>query len=307
MSHLVTVTGATGHIGSGIAERLLKGGHRVRGVVRDAKKFSSLAKNGAESRVGDIADAKFLADAFSGADAVFAMIPTSPIAGDIRAEMRQIAKNIVEALKASSVKHVVALSSIGGNLPSGTGPIAGLHEFEELLKSVPDLSLVILRPTYFMENFIESIPMIKDAGINGSAVRGDVSMPMIATRDIAEAAAKILETSTFEGQTVRELLGPRQYTFREATSILGTAIGKPELPYVDLSPDDLRKGLLDAGLSESVADAYLEMENAFNNGSVQATVTRSALNTTPTTLEEFARDTFVPAYKGAAAEAGASK
>jgi uncharacterized protein YbjT (DUF2867 family) len=233
------------------------------------------------------------------------MIPPDPAASDIRADQRKIAESLIEAVKTAGVTHVVALSSIGGGLPEGTGPIAGLHDLEELLKSVPNLSVVVLRPTYFMENFLHSIPMIKNSGINGSTIRGDVPLAMIATRDIADAAAQYLATPTFNGQTVHHLLGPRDYTFSEATSILGAAIGNPDLQYVEFSREDYRKGLIGAGFSESVADSYLEMETAINDGRLQATVTRDVSSKTSTTLEEFAKDTFAPAYKGAAVEARA--
>jgi uncharacterized protein YbjT (DUF2867 family) len=305
MSHLVTVTGATGHIGSGIVERLLNGGHRVRGIIRNKEKFAPLEAKGAEARVGDLSDAEFLSEAFRGSDALFVMIPPDQTVEDIRAEQRQIADNLAKAIEAAGVTRAVALSSIGGQLASGTGPITGLHDLEERLKSVPDLSLVILRPTYFMENFLYWIPLIKSAGICGETVRGDVSMPLIATRDIATVAAEYLAKPTFDGITVRHLLGPRDHTLRESTTILGDAIGKPDLQYVEFKTEDYRKGLLQAGFSESVADAYIEMENSINDGSVFAEATRDESTTTPTTLEEFARDTFAPAFKGAASEARA--
>lgn len=303
MSHLVTITGATGHIGGAIAERLLSEGHRVRGIGRSREKLASFSERGGEACVGDQSDAVFLTEAFKGADAVFAMIPPNPTAADLRADQRNFANAIKEAVETAGVKRVVALSSLGAEHPSGTGPIAGLHEFEAILKTVPNLGLVALRPTYFMENFLYSIPMIKNAGFNGGFVLAATTLPMIATRDIAAVAAEYLAEPVFEGMTVRELLGSKDHTFGEATAVLGAAIGKPDLPYVDLSKEDYKKGLLDAGFSESAADAYIEMEKAFNDGLVKRTSERNAGNATPTTLEEFARDTFAPAYKGAAAGA----
>ena len=305
MSHLVTVTGATGHIGSGIVERLLNGGHRVRGIMRNKEKFAPLEAKGAESRVGDLSDKSFLTEAFRGSDAAFLMIPPDPTVPDIRADQRRIAESEIEAIKAAGVTRVVALSSIGGQLASGTGPIAGLHDFEVLLKAVPNLSLVILRPTYFMENFLYWIPLIKEAGICGETIRPDVQMPLIATRDIAAVAAEYLAEPRFEGVTVRHLLGPRDYTVLEATSILGGAISKPDLQYVQFSRDDYRNGLLQAGFTENVADSYIEMESAINVESIFAEAKRDPSTTTLTTLEEFARDTFAPAFKGAASEAKA--
>ena len=297
MPHLVTVTGATGNIGRALADRLLQRGIKIRAVARQAEKLAPLAAKGAEARPGDIANTAFLTEAFRGAEAVFAMIPPHYRAPDLRAYHLRIAASLTEAMQVAGVPRVVALSSSGASRPSGTGPIADLHTFEERLTSTPRLSVVALRPTLFMEDHLDSIPLIKSAGINGSAARADVPLAMIATRDIAAVAAEYLMAPTFEGYVVRDLLGPRDYTHREATAILGAAIGKPDLAYVELSYEDFRQGLLGAGFSASAADAYVEMYTAINDGRIQSTVRREASNTTPTTLEEFARQVFAPAYQ----------
>jgi uncharacterized protein YbjT (DUF2867 family) len=147
-----------------------------------------------------------------------------------------------------------------------------------------------------MENFLTSIPMVKTAGITGGAIRGDVALPMVATRDIAALATGYLLSPTFEGYEVRPLLGPQDYTFREAGATLGAAIGKPELPYVEFAYDDFHPGLLGAGFSRSAADAFVELAQAYNDGQVQQGVTRTAENSTPTTLVQFAREIFAPAF-----------
>jgi hypothetical protein len=51
-----------------------------------------------------------------------------------------------------------------------------------------------------------------------------------------------------------------------------------------------------AGFSPNAANALVELQTAFNAGKVQSGVRRTKLNTTPTSLEEFARDVFAPAY-----------
>lgn len=297
MLHLVTITGATGNVGQALAERLLQSGVKVRAIGRSAEKLVPLAAKGAEARAGDLENSVFLAEAFRGADAVFAMIPPNSNVPDLLADQLRIAASLAEGLKTAGVARVVALSSAGAGLPSGTGPIVGLHKFEERLKSIPGLSVVALRPTFFMENYLASIHLIRSAGIDGSAARADVPVGMIATRDIAAAAAEYLTAPAFDGHIVRELYGPRDYTHREATSILGAAIGKPDLAYVEFSDEDFRQGLLGAGFSASVADAYVEMYAAFNDGRIQSTMNRNASNTTPTTLEAFARAVFAPAYR----------
>ncbi len=297
MPHTVTITGATGNIGKGLAERLLQNGVKIRAVARNAEKLATLTAKGAEAHTGELENTAFLGEAFRGADAVFAMIPPFYNAPDPRAKQRQISASLAEVLKTAGVPRVVALSSMGASLPSGTGPIAGLHEFEEILKSIPGLSVVALRPAFFMENQLAAIPVIKNAGINGSAARADVALPMSATRDIAAVAAEHLTALKFDGYTVREVLGPRDYTHREVTSILGAAIGKPDLAYVEFPYADFHKGLMGAGFSVSAADSFVEMYTALNEGLIQSTVIRSASNTTPTTLEEFARQVFAPAFQ----------
>jgi uncharacterized protein YbjT (DUF2867 family) len=256
-----------------------------------------LSAKGAEACAGDLQNTGFLAEAFQGADAVFAMIPSHADALDFRADQQRTAASLAEALKTAGVPRVVALSSVGAYLPSGTGPLATLHEFEEMLQSIPKLSVVVLRAAYFMENHLAAIPLIQQAGIYAGPFRADLAHPMIATRDIAAVAAELLCTPTFEGYTVRELLGPRDYTFCEATSLLGAAIGKPDLDFVEFSYEDFHQGLLAAGCSASFADSIVEMYRVFNEGRLQSRMGRNATSTTPTTLEKFAREVFGPAYQ----------
>lgn len=293
---LITVTGATGKIGSALSEQLLENGVTVRAVARNADKLAALSARGAEARAGDVGDTAFLTEAFRGADGVFVLVPPLASVPDLRAAQREIVASLTEAIQSAGVSHVVALSSQGGGLPEGTGPIVGLHDMEESLKTVPGISVVALRPAFFMENLLTSIPLIKNAGINGSPAGADVELEMIATPDIAAAAAEYLANPTFTGYAVRDLLGPRAYTHREATAILGAAIGRPDLPYVEFPYDDFRQTILGFGFSPSVADAYIDLYRAYNEERIQRTVTRSAENTTPTTLEAFAREVFAPAY-----------
>jgi uncharacterized protein YbjT (DUF2867 family) len=151
-----------------------------------------------------------------------------------------------------------------------------------------------------MENHLWSLPLIRSQGINGSPIQSDVPIPMVATVDIAEAAALLFVEGIFHGHAVRYLLGPRDLTMSEATRILGEAIVKPGLKYVRFSEDDARKAMGGAGMSGSVIEAMLEMQRGFNAGIVRPTRERSAENTTPTTLERFSKTVFAHAYRVAA-------
>lgn len=300
MNTTFVICGATGNVGSRIAETLLAAGKTVRALGRERIRLGPLAKKGAEPYPGNLKDAGFLARAFAGAHAAFVMIPPEYDASDYRANQRRIAERLASALRTARVPRVVFLSSVGAHLSKGTGPIIGLHDMERMLEEITDTSVVHLRPGYFMENHLWSIPLIRANGINGSPIRPDVPIPMVATRDIAEEAARLFLDGTFTGHAVRYLLGPRDLTMSEATSILGKSIGWPDLKYVQFSEDDARKEMIGMGLSPSVADAMLEMERGFNEGAILPTQKRTRENSTRTTLEEFARAVFAPAFSAAA-------
>lgn len=295
MSGHIVVTGATGHVGGGIAEALLGRGIAVKAVGRSADRLASLVGKGAEAAVGSVEDAAFLERAFAGARAVFVMVPPDYQDPELPAKQKRIVKAYEEALRKAGVTHVVALSSFGAELPSGTGPIVSVHWLENALKSIDGLHSVALRAGSFMENHLWNIGMIKSQGINGSTLRPDVPLPQVATRDIAAVAAGLLADLDFTGANVRYVLGPQDVTPAEATALLGRAVGKPDLPYVQFDQESARQGMLAAGLPAPTVELFLEMENAFNQGRVAA-APRSAENTTPTTLEQFAADTFAPAF-----------
>ncbi len=295
---MITVMGASGHTGGRVAEILLDSGEKVRALGRSKEKLQALAAKGAEVQTGDAADARFLTTAFRGADGIFALSPPDPQSRDYRGLQDRMGEALVKALRESGARRVVCLSSVGAALPSGTGPIAGLHAQEERLRRVEGLDVLLLRPGYFFENFYESLGLIKHQGINGGAIAADVAIPMIATRDIAERAAEALRERRFQGVTVRELLGPRDLTHAEATRILGARIGKPDLQYVQFPYPDFVKALVQSGLSESVANLYSEMSRALNEGKVKSLEGRRPENTTKTRFEDFVGE-LEKAYRAA--------
>jgi uncharacterized protein YbjT (DUF2867 family) len=285
---MITVMGATGHTGKQITEALLKAGEQVRALGRSEKKLEELKNAGAEVLVGGTTDAAFLAKAFRGADAVYTLLPTDRRSPDYRAQQDREGEAIEKAIRESGVRYVVALSSLGADLSEGTGLIVGLHAQEERLKQLKGVNVLLLRPVSFFENFYETLGLIKHEGINGDSVMPDLAVPMVATRDIADVAAKALKARDWKGVVVRELLGPRELSYSEATRILGARIGKPDLQYVQLAYADEAKALVQAGMSESFANLYVEMTRAFNEARIKPLKGRTPENTTPTRFEGFA-------------------
>jgi uncharacterized protein YbjT (DUF2867 family) len=117
---------------------------------------------------------------------------------------------------------------------------------------------------------------------------GDLSVAMIATRDIGAEAARRLTALDFDGHHTKELLGPREYTLNEVASIVGAAIGKPELPFVSVPEEAAAAGFEQMGVHPATVATFMEMYRGFSSGRVVPQEARSDENTTPTTLEEFA-------------------
>lgn len=290
------VLGATGRVGGAIASRLLDQRRRVRVVGRDPARLRPFADRGAEVATASVDDPTALARAFSGATAAFLLIPPNPAVRDYRAYQRSVVEAIGAALEASKVAYAVTLSSIGASRPDRNGPIAGLHDLEQRLDRLA-AHVLHLRPGYFMENTLMSIGMIRSMGINGSAIRADLPMQIVATADVGETGARHLADLDWKGKEVLELMGPRDVTMAEVTAALGGAIGKPDLRYVQFPYSDAKQGLVGMGLEERMADLYVEMSRGFNEGAVRATQPRSPRTTTPTSIEDFASKVFAPAFR----------
>jgi len=287
---MITVMGATGHIGRKVTETLLHAHERVRALGRSETRLAGLARAGADVLAGNALDAAFLTGAFRGSDAVLTMLPPDLQAADYRAAQDRVGAAITTAIRDSGVRSVVVISSLGAELAEGTGPVVTLYDFEQRLKQLEHVDVLVLRPTYFFENFEESLDLITQQGINANAVDPDVPVAMIATRDVANVAAEALRTRDWQGIVVRELLGPRDLTFAEATRILGTQLGKPHLPYIRMAYEDLAATLVQTGFSADVARSYVELVRAISERTVTSVEGRTAANTTQTRFEEFAAE-----------------
>jgi uncharacterized protein YbjT (DUF2867 family) len=134
------------------------------------------------------------------------------------------------------------------------------------LNELTDVAIKHLRPGYFYSNLFASIPMIKGMNLFGSNVsKANDKIVLSDTTDIADAAAEELLNLSFTGHSVRYLVSDER-TPTELVKAIGSAIGKPELPYVEFSDEDTVNGLKGAGLPEEVAKNYAELGHAMRNG-----------------------------------------
>lgn len=289
------LTGGAGHITKPLAEQLLAAGHQVTVIGRDAAKLQSLVDKGAKAAVGSVEDPSFLTNAFAGADAVYLMIPPNFSVTDWLGYQKKVADYFVQAVKANQIQKVVVLSSIGAHMRKGAGPVDGLAYLEQQLEAA-GTDNKFLRPSYFYYNFFGQIPLIKGMGIMGANMgSADAKLVLTHTDEIAAAAAEELLNLSFTGNSVRYIASDERST-TEIAAVLGNAIGKDNLQWIPFSDEQMKAGLLQAGLAEVFAQGYTEMGIALRSGEMEA----DYWNNRPSELgkiklEDFAKE-FAAAY-----------
>ena len=294
---MYVVTGATGNTGRAIAETLLAKGKKVRAIGRNAEHLRSLVAKGAEAFVGSVTDESAMVRAFQGAEAVYVLIPPNYATENFRAYQNEVGKVYANAIRQAGISYVINLSSVGAHLSQGAGPISGLYDVEQQLNQLQSVNIVHLRPGFFMENLFFNLDLIRKQNTNGTPLRRDLLIPMIATRDIAEVAAQLLLRLDFSGHSTKELLGQRDISMNEVTRIIGKAIGKEGLVYVQFPYEQAEQAMVAMGLSQDVARSLNEMDRGLNEERVRPLEKRTAANTTPTSFEQFA-ESFAAAYRG---------
>ncbi|MCX6257149.1 MAG: NmrA family NAD(P)-binding protein [Bacteroidia bacterium] len=294
---MYVITGASGNIGNILSMELLAKGKKVRAIARHADKLQSLADKGAEIAIGDLTDLSFVKHAFVGATAAYCMIPPSVHSDDFYKYQREVADNLFEAVRDNHILYVVLLSSIGAHLRTGGGVVDGLGYMEEKFSTLKQTNVVNLRPSFFMENLFGQIGTIKQMGVAGSPLKGDLKVPMVAVKDIAQMALSYLDGLKFRGNVTQFVLGARDVSYNEVATVLGKAIGKPDLKYIQFSYEDAKKAMVNSGfVSANVAGLYNGLSEAMNNGSALNAHKRTPENTTKTDIEEFARS-FAHVYQ----------
>lgn len=300
---MIVITGATGNTGKPAAEALLAKGEKVRVIGRDASKLQPFVQKGAEAAVGTVEDPAFLRKAFDGATAIYLLIPPDMQTNDFRGYQDKVVAGYAAAIAEAKVSYVVTLSSVGADLTEKSGPILGLHDLEVKLNAIKGLNLLHLRPAGFMENLFMSVQPLRTMGMLPGPLPADEPHAMIACRDIGVYAAERLHARDFSGSSVQELHGQRDISMKEVATVVGNAIGKPKLGYMQVPFMMLEPAMVQTGLPKSTVALMIEMWKSMNAGTLKFREPRNAKNTTPTSIETFVAEVFAPAYSSMAAKA----
>jgi uncharacterized protein YbjT (DUF2867 family) len=259
----IIITGSLGNISRPLATALIAEGQEVTVISSNPEKSAEITQLGAHAAIGSVSDENFLINAFTGADLVYLMVPPDFSASNFRAYIKSVGQHYANAVKAAGVKKVVLLSSIGAHLDQGTGPIAGLHDVEQIFDTLENLDLLILRPAFFYNNFYANIDLIKHMGIIGSNYGADQAIVLVDPKDIAAAAANKIKEG-FSGKSILYIASDKR-KLSEVALALGTAIGKADLPWIAFDDTQAFDGMVGAGLPAEIANNYVEMGTAIRS------------------------------------------
>jgi uncharacterized protein YbjT (DUF2867 family) len=284
----IVITTPTGNIGGRALQQLLEAGADVSVIVRQPEKLSDSIRGRIKVHQGSLTDASLVTKAFRGAKAALWVTPPSLTHPDVAAYHSELGAVAATAIRESKIPYVVNVSSAGAHLENA-GPISGLRAIERRLNETAE-NIVHLRPSFFMENFLQQIEPIKNDGAIYQPLPGDMPYPIIATQDIGAVAAQLLLERNWSGHRTRGLHGPADLTFADATKILSESIGK-SIKYVQITPDQAYQAFLGMGASPGFAKALVEMYQALSKPNAIAEP-RTPETTTPTTMREWSDNVF---------------
>lgn len=287
----IIVTGSLGHISKPLVEKLTASKHDVTVISSSSARTAEIEALGAVAAVGSVSDQAFVTATFKGADAVYTMVPPTFAAANWKQHIAGIGKIYANAIAETGIKYVVNLSSMGAHMAEGCGPVSGLYFVEQALNALEGVNVKHLRPGFFFYNFLANTGMVKHMGIIGGNYGEGAKLVLANPADIADAAAEELLALSFTGKSVRYVASDEKTTDEIAT-ILGEAIGKPDLKWVNFSDEQTMGGMLQNGVPEDVAKNYAEMGAAMRSGEMAS----DYLKNQPVVFGKTVFEAFAPVF-----------
>ena len=246
------VTGAGGKLGRRVVELLLEQGRKVIAGSRSPEKLADLAAKGAETRRVDFDDPA-VASALAGADRML-LISTDALA-EPGQRLRQH-EAAVAAAEAAGVTHVV-YTSLPNPEPGSPVTFAGDHYGTEQALAASTLGWTILRNTWYSDNLLLSLPHALATG-QWFTSAGDGLVTHVTREDCARAAAAALASSETESR-IYTITGPEALTTEGIAALATEVFGKP-IAVIQVSDDDLAKGLAGAGFPDFFVRALVSFD-----------------------------------------------
>lgn len=293
---MFVVTTPTGQIGSQVVANLLAADVPVRVVVRDRSHLAREVHERVEVVEGSHGDVDTVEEAFAGADAVFYLIPPDPKASSIEEAYVGFSRPAVDAFARGLVGRVVGISALGRGTPVAgrAGNVTATLAVDDLIAATGVPYRALTNPS-FMDNVARQAQLIADQGMFTSPIRGGVSAPSVATRDIAVVAARELLIDGWTGFAEVPVLGPEDLSWFDMAETMARVLERP-VRFQQVPAEAYKERFVGFGMSKPMAQAMLDMSLAKDAG-LDNGVTRTPENSTPTTFERWCTERLLPAVE----------
>jgi uncharacterized protein YbjT (DUF2867 family) len=281
---MILVTGAAGLNGSAVVREFSRNGVQVRALVRDRSKAGALAGlPHVELVEGDMAHPETLNRVLEGIARALMISSSNP-------QMVETQCRFVDACKGAGIAHVVKFSGkeSGIGFDAKNFPFTRMHEEIECYLEASGLGWTHLRPSQFMQVYLNEAPTIAAKGLLLLPL-DEVRLSPVDVGDIAKIAFALLTQGNYQGRAF-EITGPEALSMAEIAAAISEAIGKP-VRYQSISPEERRRGMVAAGLPPFKVEALHEqtLERRRHPESRVELGTHELFGVKPTTFANFAK------------------
>ena len=161
---------------------------------------------------------------------------------------------------AAGVRRIVLLSA--SVIPEGTPGVGTVHR--RLRERVPEWA--VLQPSWFMQNFTGRhfyAESIRHEDLLATSTR-DARVAFVDADDIAGVAVRALVDPDAHN-AAHVITGPEALSYGEVAAIVSESAGRP-VRHRHVSPDEVRRRLLAAGVPEDFAGILTSLEDVIREG-----------------------------------------
>ena len=261
------VLGGTGHIGSAVANALLKRREQVTIVGRNREKMRPLQSRGAEIAIADVNDIEALKSVYRCGDRLFLLNPPADPATDVTQVERKSVASMLRALDGSGIRKIVAESTFGAQPGEQIGDLGVLFELEQGLQRC-GIPSTIIRGAYYMSNWDSALESAKNEGVIQTFFPVDLALPMVAPKDIGEFAAQRMLAPI--GQTgLVHVEGPERYSSAHVAAAFAAVLNR-DVKAATIPEDEWPATLKSLGYSDPAATSFMNMTRIARKGDFPA-------------------------------------